>query len=377
MGNKNNRILLGKLLPLLLVLILGGLSMFGCVNANAEPKGWSGGTIAEDTLLIGSMEGEIVAINTTDGSRLWGVPLQSSEPETFSFGCATPSAKVAIYGSPAVGDDLVYIGGYNGKIYAISLSKGAMRWVYPREDNLEPFVGGVAVSQDKVFIGSSDGKVYALDASTGDKEWEFQTGGKIWVTPAISGNTLYIGSFDKKLYALSTDDGSIKWEFKTEGAIAATPLVYNNTVYIGSFDRYFYAIDATSGNLRWKSMGESWFWAKAIAQNNAIYAPCLDGKIYVFDIENGAKVVDAIGVEGPVSSSPVLVDSTIIIASEEGKIYSLNSSNNQIKQLTQLEEKIRSPLSSSGKEVYIHTEKDDLYAMDAQTGAMRELFINY
>ena len=63
---------------------------------------------------------------------------------------------------------MVYIGGYNGRVYAVSSSTGALRWVYPREGNLEPIVGGVAVSQGKVYFGCSGGKVYALDATTGD-----------------------------------------------------------------------------------------------------------------------------------------------------------------------------------------------------------------
>ncbi|GAH16583.1 unnamed protein product, partial [marine sediment metagenome] len=126
--------------------------------------------------------GKLVAVNTS-GSYLWEVPLETEKPSG-GFGCAPAAIPAAIYGTPAVEveEGLVYVGSYNGKIYAINSSSGALRWVYPREGNLQPVVGGAVVALGRVYIGSSSGTLYALDAVTGDKEWEFQTGDKIWST---------------------------------------------------------------------------------------------------------------------------------------------------------------------------------------------------
>ena len=389
MGIKRNSILLGKAL-LLMVVLLGGLTAYGCVGIKSTPEGGSGGTIADGTLYLTtpavatggfgcsapSVTSKLVALDISDGSRLWEVSLETSR-SAGGFGCAPASGGLAVYGNPAVDGDLVYIGGYDGRVYAISSSTRLSKEKYLDENDPQPIIGGAVVSQGKLYIGSSDGKVYALGTTSLDNEWDspFETGDKIWASPAIDEGTLYIGSFDKKLYALNAADGSKRWEFKTEGAIVSTPLIYNDTVYIGSFDRYFYAIDATDGRLRWKFMGTNWFWAKAVAHNNIIYAPCLDGKVYVLDAESGREVVDAIDLGSPVSSSPVLVDDLLIIASEEGKLYSLDTINNQVKQLADLAVRVYAPLSASDGMVYIHTEKNTLHAMDVQTGAEREFNI--
>jgi len=371
-----NRVLLGKVLLFLVILLVSGLGVFGCVGRGAIPKGWSGGVVADDTLFLGSMEGKLVAVNISDGSRLWPDVLLETEPTGGGFGCAPASTAVAIYGSPAVAEELVYVAGYNGKIYAFSSSSGALRWVYPRDGNLQPVVGGTVVSQGRVYFGCSDGKVYALDAETGDKEWDFPTGDKIWSTPVIDGDTLFIASFDKKLYALSVANGSKKWEFETEGAIACTPLVYNNTIYIGSFDRHLYAVNAADGSLVWKSevKADNWFWTKPVICNNTVYAGCLDGKVYILNAETGDEVVDAIDLGSPISSSPVLVDDSVIIASEDGRIWAIDTSNNQKSEFKNLEEKINAPLCASDGVVYVHTQKGILYDVDAQTGAVRQLY---
>jgi outer membrane protein assembly factor BamB len=383
---------------LAVVLLLVGLAFFGCTGTRSSPQGGSGGTIADGTLFLcpalkqaaggfgcssPQLEGKLVAIDISSGEHKWSdVTLEASRPTGGGFGCAPSAVPAAVYGSPAVAGDLVYVAGYSGKVYAINSSSGVMRWVYPREGNLEPIVGGVVSALDKVYFGCSDGKVYALDAVTGDLQPGFPSPigdkNKIWSTPAIDGDTLYIGSFDKKLYAIDTETGKEKWKpFETEGAIISTPLVYDNTVYIGSFDRCLYTVDATTGKQIWRfpatdedeNKPGSWFWAKPIIFGNTVYAPCLDGNVYILNAETGGEVVDAIDLGGPVSSSPVLVDNKVIVATEEGKIYAIDTGNNQKSELKNLAEKVYAPLCASDGVIYIYTGSQNLYALSAESGA--------
>ncbi len=379
---KRNRMLLGKISLLLVILLLSGVGVFGCYRTGAQPRGWSGVTIANGTLFVGSMEGKLVALNVLDGSQLWAVPLESEESAGGGFGCAPASTAVAIYGSPAVAGDWVYVAGYNAEIYAVKFDRENLK-AQPTQTRREadvggPIVGGMVVSGGNVYFGAADGRVYALNAAEGRTVWDtpFQTGDKIWSTPAIDGDTLFVGSFDKKLYAIDTTTGKGKWEkpFETEGAIVATPLVHNNTVYIGSFDRYLYAVDATNGSLRWKFMAENWFWAKPVAYNNVIYVANLDGRVYALDVKNGDRVAE-LDLGSPVSSAPILVGNSIVVASEEGRVWVIDTGNNEKRLLIDLGEKIYAPLSASEGIVYIHTEKDALYAVEAQTGAVREFYI--
>ena len=368
---KYNKILLGKILILLMILLVGGLAASGCIRG-LQPVGWSGGVVADGTLFLGSVEGKLVSVSIADRASQWSEPLQAAGSRG-GFGCTATPAGVAIYGTPAVAGDLVYITGYNGKIYAFESGSLQKRWVYPPEGNLQPIVSGPVVALGNVYFGGSDGKVYALKADTGVEAWEpFQTGDKIWSTPVIDDGTVYVSSFDNKVYALDAVTGEKKWEtVEAGGALAASPVVYNNTVYFGAFDRYLYAVSATDGSLKWKSEVEagSWFWATPIIYNNTVYAPSLDGKVYILDAESGRELIDAIDLGNPVSSSPVLVDGSIIIASGEGRIYSLDTANNQIKPLADVRETVDAPLWASDGVVYVHAqEHETLYALNAQTG---------
>ena len=130
---------IGRISLLLVMLVVSGLAISGCVKG-LQPIGWSGGVVSDGTLFVGSKEGRLVAINTEDESRQWSEPLKATgqtggffgcEP-AYGGGCGSGVAGVAIYGTPAVAGDLVYIGGYNGKVYAFTSNTLSIRWVYPR-----------------------------------------------------------------------------------------------------------------------------------------------------------------------------------------------------------------------------------------------------
>ena len=382
---KRNKVFGGKASILMVILLLGVVTVSGCLPGG-QPEGWSGGTVADDTLFVCSNSGKVVALNTSDGNRLWEVTMETAK-RAGGFGCSSDFTLTPIYGIPVLDGDLIYVGGYNGKIYAISWSKRAREWVYPigEENYLQPIVGGGVVSGEKVYFGCSDGKVYALNAATGYWEWEFQTDDKIWSTPAIDGNTLYVGSFDKKLYAVDITTGEEKWSepFETEGTVTSTPLVYDGTVYVGSFDRHVYAINATDGQQIWRFPVEdeaenkpgNWFWATPVIYNSTIYAGNLDGKVYILNAETGAELKDAIDLGSPISSSPVLAGNSIVVATEAGVVYAIDTANNEQEKLVDLEEDIFASLFASDGVVYVHTDEDSLYVVDVETGATQEFNI--
>ncbi len=354
-------------------------------------RGWSGGLVVGDNLFIASMEGRVIAMDAADGTILGEPVAVETAPASGGLGCGsifgTPKATaVAIYGSPAVGGDLmVYVGGYDGKIYAFDFEGDRLRqeprWYSRSEDISGPVVGGIVVVQDTVYYGTSGGKIFAVDAIDGRRKWMFETGSKIWSTPAIDGETLFIGSFDKKLYAIDTTTGEERWEkpFEVEGAIVSTPVVYNNIVYFGSFDRHFYAVDVVSGEEVWRFPTDedeegnpsNWFWVKPVAYDGVIYAASLDGKVYALNADNGEKIAE-FDLGSPISSSPVLVGSSIILVTQKGDVYSLDTTNKQQKLLDNLEETVHAPLFAGDGVVYVHTISDALYALDVQSGASKK-----
>jgi outer membrane protein assembly factor BamB len=297
-------------------------------------------TVSEEVVFVGSREDELLALDRANGALLWSFPQEGQEDDGLE----------GIYASPAVTDDLVLVGGYNGILYALDPSTRQKVWEFQTDDSIvgspalvyeeireiiatptpsfgsafsvgaptpTPSFGSafsvgaptptpsddspsgqeaVASRLELIIVGSSDGNLYAMDTN-GVEQWRFETGNKIWSMPVVYEDVVYFGSLDHNVYAVSLKDtGSLRagdemWRFETDGAVAATPLVMNGRVYIGSFDRRFYSLDAFSGQEAWAEPfeAENWFWSKAVSDGATVYVASLDGNLYALDSTSGAE----------------------------------------------------------------------------------------
>ena len=98
-----------------------------------------------------------------------------------------------------------------------------------------------AVADGVVYVGSWDGRLYALDAETGQEKWRFKTDGQVYSSPAVAGGMVYIGSLDGRLYALDAETGQEKWSFKTGSPVPSSPAVAGGVVYFVDKEGYLYA----------------------------------------------------------------------------------------------------------------------------------------
>lgn len=349
----------------------------GCMRTSVAAQGWSG---------IANANGQLFYLNTITGSGGGGF-LSCSAPDSQSQmiilnagdgGVANTIAlpeSTVFYGNPVISDGYAYVTGYNGRIYRINVTSGGTpQSAYLNTSKPRPIVGGAAVANGMVFAASIDGRLYALDATTLVKQWDFETKNTIWSTPAVYDNTVYIGSFDKSIYALNAASGEENWSYATQGAIVATPIVSGGLVYIASLDRHVYALDAASGELVWQyptadatNPPRNWFWATPVLVDGKLYAPNTDGGIYIIDAREGS-LVDKIDVEGSIISSPVAVGGNVIVATEEGDIYTINTATQRLEgarcrlrtvpsssTLSNANLKVRASLSTANGMVYVQS----------------------
>lgn len=108
-----------------------------------------------------------------------------------------------------------------------------------------PTYSSPALFNDIVYIGMDSGFLYAIDAISGEIRWQFQAGA-FRSSPSISAadNTLYVGSKDGYLYALDALNGAKRWSFRTDGPVRSDPVVRDGSVYFGSDDGKVYCISA-------------------------------------------------------------------------------------------------------------------------------------
>ena len=209
-----------------------------------------------------------------------------------------------IYSSPALKNNMLYIGATGGKFYSLDAQNLSKSWENQTIGSI--YFATMACGDNVVYgiPGDDDRKVYAFDVFSGNKLWESVELSTWTISAYVSSIALsdddFDGNFDAlyvacgfkpvKLYAIDLhNNGSIKWETfigdATIESFLSSPVIVNDIVYIGSGDGYLYAITTSTGGVVDKYYLGSSIVATPAASNGWVYIGTLDGKMWAFQAE--------------------------------------------------------------------------------------------
>ncbi|GEM_PF-209484 len=192
--------------------------------------------VVNGIVYFGSNDGKVYALNATNGSYIWNY--------------TTPFSSESISSSPAIESDILYIGS-SQQVYSLNATNGNLIWNYTILDSGGVRVGTLsspAIANNIVYLGATNKQIYALNATNGSKIWNYTTALATvnnWASPSVIGDVLYIGSNDKNVYAFNSTTGSLLWNYTTKDWVQSSPILVNTMLYVGSLDGRMYAFNAT------------------------------------------------------------------------------------------------------------------------------------
>jgi outer membrane protein assembly factor BamB len=144
----------------------------------------------------------------------------------------------------AVIDDQLYVGTMSGEVLAVNWKKGEVVWRFEPQRAKQPFYASAAATNNLIIIGSRDKRVYALDRKSGKEVWNFATKKKVDSSPVVDGRRVFVGSADGDLYVLDLVGGKESKRFSLGKEITASPAVGEHNLVIGTMDGVIYCIGA-------------------------------------------------------------------------------------------------------------------------------------
>ena len=296
--------------------------------------------VANGRVIVGISNGNILAVNSTTGERLW----------SYDTGAGSNS----IWSSPAIAAGRVYIGTRDTNLYCLNESTGLLLWKYATGNQID---SAPLVSDGKVFFGSQDGKLYCLDASSGSFIWSYTTAGDsygnvgIHSSPAILGNTVFVCSvYGAHLYAIDASTGTMIWNYSVTGTIDSTPAVSEGNIFFTSSEAKVYCVSASNGGRIWNTTvsGGMFVRSSPAVANGRLFIGTDDGKFYCLDATTGSSIWTMTNIAG-VWSSPAVADGKVFFGTENGMFYCLDEgTGDQIWSYKALERVASSPAVSEG-----------------------------
>jgi outer membrane protein assembly factor BamB len=200
--------------------------------------------VSEKIVVIRSVDGRLHGLEAQSGKELWSVEQQV--PRLSLRGTATPiiAKEVAISGFD------------NGKVMAVSLSKGDTVWdtalASPHGrtelDRLIDIDSTVHVVGDNVFAAGYQGRTAMLALDSGQIWWGHDMSSYRGL--AVDDENLYVTQSDGIVVALRQRDGSELWRNqKLKLRRLSTPVLTSTAVAVADFQGYVHWLDKTTGEL--------------------------------------------------------------------------------------------------------------------------------
>ncbi|MBD3310277.1 PQQ-binding-like beta-propeller repeat protein, partial [Candidatus Woesearchaeota archaeon] len=255
-------------------------------------------------------DGNLTAINTTNGNKIWVYASLSSGAST----------------SPTYAGSRVYFGQSGGNIEqnmsAVHVADGQLNWTvnFPNYPSSHPLV-----YDDKVYFLTYDGVMRALNTVDGSQVWSNDTGGSSTSSPAFYEGRIYIGGQDN-LTSLNASTGAFLWTYRTRGS-DSSPAVAEDRVIIGLNDNNITAFNATDGTFLWGyPTGNDVDSSPAIA-DGVVYFGCKDDNLYALNATDGTQIGN-FTTNGDVDSSPAVTQNSLVFfGNDDGEFYAVNASN--------------------------------------------------
>ena len=250
---------------------------------------------------------------------------------------------VTITTKPMIADDVLVLGSVNGDIFAIDPKTGNQFQSIGLDRKISteiiPFIyqGNIAWAMPKstgskiaIVFGTDDGKIHCYDLETLQEYWtNSDAKGTVSGTPVYVNNKILFTSSDGFLYCIDANNGLLIWRWKesAESSFAGSNILTDGkTVYAVSNDNVVFDIDLLLGKLVWKSKNVNALPPLNLSQDfKTLFVVTKDKKLMIVSAVQG-KLVKDVKMDVPFDStgSIAIENGKKILFSRSGSIFQLN-----------------------------------------------------
>ncbi|MBI2427606.1 MAG: PQQ-binding-like beta-propeller repeat protein [Ignavibacteriales bacterium] len=299
-------------------------------------------TIVGNTMFVGTLQGELHAVNLETGKRFGYM-------KTFS----------PVQAAPTLFHEYIIIATESGKenLIAYKMDDGEERWIRD--------MGGVVASplvwNDRLIVGGLNGKLTSFE-QYGIEQWSFNTGSEIRSSPALANGIVYCASAQGKVFALDATSGALVWQSSTGSAVYAGLTVADSTLIVASRDSSIYLFNAATGELLKKISTTNKIMASPSSANGALYVPSLEGTVTAYSLENG-NVLWEFTAKSVINTTPFITPSALFVASLDHYIYALDPATGAVLWKREMEARVKTTPLVWKNFLFVAAENKTIYCL--------------
>jgi outer membrane protein assembly factor BamB len=276
---------------------------------------------------------------------------------------------------------IAFVGTRDGWLHAVRRD-GSVLWEVRGEGG---GFGLPLVDGDTVYVGSADGRLYAVAIPTGQVRWTYDAREDVSTRPALAGGTVVVASLQDTVFGVDAATGAWRWhhrrERRAEGFTifgAASVQVAGGTAFAAYSDGFVAALDVKTGTARWERRiapagppGTAQLDVDALAHDgDRLYAAAYSGAVIALDPKTGQEVWTF---QAP-SASQVVVAPGMVVAVTATSVVGLSPVSGAPLWTTPLDGSPSGPPVLAGKWLMVPAGKGGLRWLEAASGRLLRVF---
>jgi outer membrane protein assembly factor BamB len=268
-------------------------------------------TYFRGTLLAGSLDGVLFALDAASGEVKWQADLDGTilgaaniallkgddqdsarvyviEQSSGVLHCLNFETGESIWqsggvercdGSPGIGGGTVVFGSCAAALHVFSAETGDSLRDIPVGDDSQ-IAGGVAVIENEAYSGSRSGTVLRANTDTGEIVWRnTDCANEVFTTPAVSSEWVVFGCAGGDVHGLERGTGESKWTFTADGMVTS-PVIAGDKV-VAAAEGTLLVLSLDDGRKLWSHEVSDDITSPAL-YGGLVLAGCDDGTVAAF-----------------------------------------------------------------------------------------------
>jgi len=279
----------------------------------------SGGVGTDGALVVvATDEGEVYALDAQSGRQRWSARVSSE-----------------VLAAPALGAGLVLVRSGDSRIFAFGAEDGKRRWVYQRAASplLVRSSSGITMQGDTAYAGFSGGKLVAIALSNGGVRWEATVASPRGATelervtdvigdPVVQGREVCAAAYQGRVACYEAASGTQLWSREMSSLTGVS--VDARYAYVSDERGAVHALDRANGRSVWKQDRlANRRLSLPLPLGSEIAVGDLQGYVHFLARETGA-IVARIATDGsPVRAAPLRLSVGFVVQTHGGGLYAL------------------------------------------------------
>lgn len=270
------------------------------------------------TVALATEEGEVIALDAATGKLRWRARVSSE-----------------VLAAPAVGQGLVLVRSVDNRIFAFGDEDGKRRWVYQRAPAslIVRSPAGMTLVGDTAFAGFSGGKLAAIALSNGGVRWEATVALPKGATelervtdvvgePVVQGREVCAAAYQGRVACYEMASGRQIWARELSSLTGVS--LDARYAFVSDERGAVHALDRSNGRSVWKQdrlMHRQLSLPRSAG--SAVAVGDFEGHVHFLARESGAFVARYSTGGGAVRAAPVVFSSSLLVQTQGGTLVAL------------------------------------------------------